>query len=477
MLMGGEHTTVLFNKPSIQYIMKDRKLGRDNFNEMVSHYGFGMQKDEIEKYYAHNTPANPGELHPRYQDEKQNAKYMLMTDKVNELTAEFTRRLGQDLDSLYRDGPGQIELCRWLRTLMFRASTTALWGEKIFEVSPDLEEHFWQFDQDMLSLFFRLPKWLIPKAFLNRDTALDCVIKWNEFLEKATHGQIPDPDTIAWEPYYGSRLQRARRLTFKKRNLSAHAIAGLDLGFLFGLSSNAIPATLWALLHIIDSRRANDDTKQSLYDQVLAEVRECQNEDRSINIAALVVQPVLLSTMHEVLRVYVDVLVSRQINHDMTLPFGRDAQARKSAQGNQSIFIKKGALVMMPSYVAHMDPTTWQSPDFPHFPSPELFYPYRFLTAPPDDTSKKPTFTTDHAENMFMPFGGGKTICPGRIFARQEMMAAVAMVLLTFEFDFVSYTDQNGLETSKFPGLRDTFPGSAVMVSKGDMKVNIERRT
>jgi cytochrome P450 len=35
------------------------------------------------------------------------------------------------------------------------------------------------------------------------------------------------------------------------------------------------------------------------------------------------------------------------------------------------------------------------------------------------------------------PFGGGNTLCPGRFFASNEIMAFVATVMLTFDFEIL----------------------------------------
>lgn len=483
MIMGGEHITMIYNRASISYILKDRKLGRDNFDVMVAKYGLNLSNGEVEKYYQHGIPAKPGEVHPRKQEELLNLEYLLKTDKVNELTAQFAKSMQKDLAEKFRDGPGEVDIFSWLRSLMFKASTTALWGEKVFDVIPDFERYFFQFDSDMLSFFFRFPRWMIPEAYSNRDRILEKLKRWHEAAEQELGSDIADPTTIAWEPILGARITRARHLSYRDRKLLPQSRAGLDLGFLFGLSSNAIPVAGWILMHAIDSTRQKISGKRTLYDHLLTEIKQAQTSDGSLNISILVNQPILLSTTHEVLRLYIDTLVGRQINHDMTVPYSRkkkpDGDVKTFVEGEQmhSLAVKKGTTMMLSTYIAHFDPSAWQSPDFPHHPVPEVFYPYRFLTSVPGEGSEKPEFTTKHAEGTFFPFGGGKTICPGRVFARQEIMAAVAMMMLTFDFEFLEYVDHEGKSSPSFPGLRDMLPGSVAMNPKGDLKVRATRRT
>lgn len=492
-VLGGNKTIVVFNVPSTQYILQDRKMGREVFNEQVVMQGLGLSQSEADKFYEHKKALSaPHKGETRAQDlayveqEKMNLEYLLKADRVNELTGQFAKTLQYDIANEFLDGPGQVNMYSWLRRLMFTASTTSLMGSKILEVIPDLEQHFFTFDADMLSLFFGLPKFLIPKKYANRDVSLDQLMRWYTTVEEEIGTQIPDPNTIPWEPYYGSRITRARHVFYRKKGLSPKSKAGLDLGMLFGISSNAIPATGWLLTHIINSTRPENKkaNEPTLYEYILAEVKEAQNADGSLNIPILTNQPILLSAMHEVLRLYVDTLISRKVPKDMTIPMsstkahaGSPDTTKDSNTPIRSLFVKAGSLLMLPTYPAHSDPTAWSSSAFPHHPAPDVYYPYRFLTASPKATSDdKPTFTTSHTVGKYFPFGGGKTICPGRSFARQEILAAVAMTLLTFDFEFVSFVDNKGCSTEKFPGLRDTLPGSAVMVASGDVKVKVRRR-
>ena len=78
---------------------------------------------------------------------------------------------------------------------------------------------------------------------------------------------------------------------------------------------------------------------------------------------------------------------------------------------------------------------------------------------------------------MFFPFGGGKTMCPGRTFAKQEVFVALALVVLTFDVEFLGFVDGKRRATNKFPGLRTTYLGSAVLNMDGDAQVRIRPRS
>jgi len=128
--------------------------------------------------------------------------------------------------------------------------------------------------------------------------------------------------------------------------------------------------------------------------------------------------------------------------------------------------------MMAPSYINHYDKALWES-ELDEAPT-DAFCPDRFLKTDPD--TGVTTFTTTGKAGKFFPFGGGRTICPGRVFAKQEVLAAVAIVLLDFDIEALGYLDQNGNAVENFPGLRDAYQGTAITVMDGDIKVRMKKK-
>lgn len=201
--------------------------------------------------------------------------------------------------------------------------------------------------------------------------------------------------------------------------------AQVELGFVFGLNSNAIPTTAWMLMHILDPRRPH------LLPHVLREVRAAaaapvtsdgSKPRTALDVRQLMRSPFLQRIFHEVLRMYVDVLVAREIKEDVELPL--------DSRGKTLLF-RKNSVLLAPSTPSHQDPTFFKEP------AADVFFAERFLVpAPRENQLDGPmnyVFSSSGSGSRLWPWGGGKTICPGRVFAKQEVLAAVAMVLLLFK--------------------------------------------
>ena len=136
--------------------------------------------------------------------------------------------------------------------------------------------------------------------------------------------------------------------------------------------------------------------------------------------------PLLLSIHLECLRLYTSIPITRSLRNDVEI------------DGHK---LSKGNYVTAPSYLAHTNEQTWSTPGHPA----STFWAERFIQkGDAEETSKK-------APGDFFPYGGGLNLCPGRHIGKQEIFAAVALLLVRFDFEFVGYVDKKGQRTSKGP--------------------------
>lgn len=457
-LLGGQSIHLLNSANAVQamFRLKNEVANRDGMNRTIMLNCCGMSAEDYVKY----GPATP-------QDHHLSQEYLLRQSHANELGLEFarcyrtvllsdTRALGEDTEPRI-----QVDFYAWLRTKMFQASVTTYMGDHILSSYPDFAKDFAAWDRGFLDLMFGLGKFMAPEAHAARQKAITGMTKWIETVDQLTEGKCPSPTTpnVPWEPRWGSRLSRSRQALWHSLGLSPRGRASAELGLSFGLNSNAIPTTGWMLMHILDPKTPH------VLARVLAEIKSAAivnaDETVTLDIQKLASQPLLQSIFHETLRRYTDVLVTRELFDDVKLPLDdvKDSQ--------RSLMLAKGSTVIAPSLVTHWDDTYYVDPPA------SVFYAERFVVPASSEKEKESgeyMFSTAAAGNRMWPWGGGKTICPGRLFAKQETLVAVALTLLSFDIepaDKTSYT---------VPGLAKAKPGSGSLSPGGDVKVWLRPR-
>ena len=449
LLIGGKKTHILFCPAAVQAMFKNWTMSRDVFEQALYQKVFQFSDEQLA-----NTTAG------KHMEHEMNSQYLTKHDRVNELTAHFTRVLDEVFtkDAQEIVNKDSVLLYDWLRDRMFTASTTALMGEELLKMYPAYCKDFFDFDQEFLKFLFDLPKFMIRDATARRERIIKKLEEWSKLMHEQSGGTPIDPEGPAWEPLMGSRLNRARQLDYKNRKLNSRSAAALDLGITFALSSNVIPATAWMLMNILNPK--GDPT---ILGRVTSELKKAEKLDGSVDIPTLVGSALLQSIWTETLRLYTDVLVTRNLSEDTTLPLDDD--------GKTFVQMRKGDNVFAPCWLGQHDPIAWSGGEAP----PERFYAERFLTTSPSGPAVQ-MFTMSSTTGKFFPFGGGKTICPGRVFAKQEALGALAMVLLKFEFQVIDFADCDGKATGAFPGFASAFPGSGALVPGGDLRVQMRRR-
>ncbi|EEY15359.1 conserved hypothetical protein [Verticillium alfalfae VaMs.102] len=232
-------------------------------------------------------------------------------------------------------------LIDFIKREMALAATRAVTGTEIVETNPDLVERFWTFDSVALSLMYGTPAWWDPRPARVRDE-INALLK--QHLQRALaktkldgskivrpDGSVEDPD---WEPAMGSRYHRAVTAFGQSAGFSEQGLAANTLLVLFGLNSNSIPITIWAIFELVKDPELFQAARKEA-DSVIVKDNDGK---KYIDILKLAKLPLLQAIYLECMRLHVLISITREVVQKTTicgyeLPRGRMVQAPTSLAG------------------------------------------------------------------------------------------------------------------------------------------------
>lgn len=203
----------------------------------------------------------------------------------------------------------------------------------------------------------------------------------------------------------GSILAKNRYEVARKHKIPLEDIAKYEVGGAMAILVNTAPASFWTLFFIYSTPGLLDSIRIEI-DAVTTSTNDDQGLTRFVDIKSLKERcPLLVSTFQETLR-YCSIGTSvRQVMEDTVL----DGQW----------LLKKDSMVQMPNRIIHKDPSIWGT-------DVDEFNPRRFMKDV-EPAKKRP------AAAAFRAFGGGTTLCPGRHFAMNEVLAVTSVFVLRYD--------------------------------------------
>lgn len=155
----------------------------------------------------------------------------------------------------------------------------------------------------------------------------------------------------------------------------------------------------------------------ALLDRMMTEVAGCRRPDGSIDVQGLDKQHLLQSVFSETLRLRLSIMVSRVVEW---APF-------KFA----GYTIPPGDFVLIPTDAVHYNEEAWARIGRRSEVPLNQFDAERFLVP----SASGPEYSLDGLAGLWIPFGGGDRMCPGRHLAKLEMLYTFAYLFSNYEFD------------------------------------------
>jgi hypothetical protein len=302
--------------------------------------------------------------------------------------AEFTSAWEPHLQSLrssVQAGNSEVDLWQWLRQSVAISVARGIWGPRSpFTTDPELWKEFWGFIDHYHPAKY-LTSSIIPwRGVRSRDKMINAFVKYMD------EGGFEE----------ASNLSKARDFSLEKRGLNKHEMARCAISMTVGQCTPAA-AAFDVIAYIM--------SYPGLVDRIHDEFRDnLTRVDGSTNLARAADDcPLLLSTIHEVLRIVTLGATVRNVVNEHTLTV-------KGPHETTAYLLRKGRLVWSSGVAIHTSPAL--------FKNPEKFDPERFL-------GKR--FPETQTPGLFRAFG---SVCLGRHLLRGATATAVASLLHEFDF-------------------------------------------
>jgi hypothetical protein len=207
-----------------------------------------------------------------------------------------------------------------------------------------------------------------------------------------------------------SGLVRGRGILHRKYGFTTAELGTVEFSMPWVGTTNAIPALYWMLLYVASDLRLLEDIRREVAN-VITTTGKGANRNLTFNITKFNSDcPLLLSTYQETIRLMTFQVSIRMVEADTIL-----------SAGSETVLVKKGNVVQIPAGVMHTSTATWG-------PNPDMFHARRFMKRAEDEKEQGKA-----KKSAYIPFGGGKHLCPGRHFAQAEILGMVAAVVTGFE--------------------------------------------
>jgi hypothetical protein len=332
-----------------------------------------------------------------------------------------------------------------------------LMGEAFNKNNPGIIEDLWTFDSGFGALLTGVPGVTrgIGKAKAARTRINAAVMEWHRAVAAKLAGKDPGPKWGDMADVSETMLVRTRALLAVNAE-DSFAVAS-HLALYWGTMVNANKVIFWMLLEIIST--------PNLAGKIRTEIAPCckvikdqgggQHGHLKMDTESLMKNcPVTKATFFETMRVYTAGTSYKKVHQDLTLTEGEDDLANFGKTKSQTYHIKAGNFLIIPAATMQKDPRVWVDP--------ETFDPSRFLVKDEDDPKKV------HADMLHLvSFGGGASMCKGRLFAEREVLFFIAGLLTVWEFRL----DQGFKIPERF------YCGTGTANPKTPVRVRMSRRT
>ena len=360
----------------------------------------------------------------------------MLGEHLHAMNAKALGHLGGILNAIGGgDGDGALEmdnLWKWLQTTVTLATSEALYGHRNplavcrepVCAHQGLSDDLWAFDAGMVVLTTNVaPGVLAPRALAARG-------RLQAALGRFYAAGLDTGDDVA-------EMIKARARVLRRHGVSDTDVGRFEIAMLHVAVVNTMPTLFWLLVQVLRSSEHVGRARAEVLPLLTITTTTADSAGKRATTATVDIStldearaPFLTACYRETLRWSGAAVINRRVMADVSITDGR-----------ASYLLREGADVNMPAAVTHALDAVW-GPDAATLWSPDRFLSSAEGSGDNDNNDNKKEAERRRAKKAaFIPFGGGKNLCPGRNFAFAENMGLLAALVVGFD---VAWTDDNG---------------------------------
>ncbi|KAM7183783.1 cholesterol 7-alpha-monooxygenase [Rhypophila sp. PSN 637] len=356
----------------------------------------------------------------------------------------------------------EVRIVRLMKSEMAYSAIASLLGTRILDTIPNLVDLAWDYDKVLANLLYGAPRWLFPGAHAAQRRILSACTRYYRDTS-AEYDWDADEDEVDWEPLFGSRWGRETARWMRECEFDNKTCGGL-LGTtgMMGLNASTVPITGWLVMELVKD--------PELFRVIRAEAETAyvttESGERILDVQK--------SLYTEGLRVHVSFNISREVVNPVDM-------------GGYTLPAK--SIIQAPTGISHLNEQVWGVEGHPA----NEFWAYRNVRFVEQGDRKVPVFEMRGRPTDFFPYGtqglffglvyeitniilgGGIAICPGRNFAKQEIILTIAMLASRFDMEFVRWEKMDGTRSDREARGDPKYAGAAGMPPDRDMRVRWKR--
>ena len=317
----------------------------------------------------------------------------------------------------------EAELFHLMVDYVARIAGDVLMGEAFHRNNPGIIEDLWTFDSGFGALLTGIPGVTrgIGRAKAARGRINAALLEWHRAMVAKLAGKDPGPKWGDLSDVSETILVRTWALVAV--DAEDNMAVASHLALYWGLMVNANKVIFWMLLEIVATPKLADQIKKEIapFAEVARDQATGQSQLKMDTPSLINSCPLLKATFFESMRMYTAGTSYKKVNQDLTLTEGAEDLASFGKAKPQTYHVKAGNFLIIPAGTMQKDPRVWRDPG--------TFDPTRFLVQDEEDPEKV------RADMLHLvSFGGGASMCKGRLFAEREALFFIAGLLTVWEF-------------------------------------------